>query len=624
MHSLDIAQFKDIKQLSQAFAASTEPLKTLSKARGVPAIKKQLVLLGPAAVAEWINRFAPELKEKPALTIAMTSPQDRGVEAVDQGRWYALLPEMLGRPHMDISVSLITTEADDEPREMDVPPEFGPAATRHALPLHAYLENRPDGPVDVIFFHDVDLLISSAHDWADELQRFAESGTRVAGVAAHPDEFELLSGLFELLGFGIKDVHADNRFASTGGVRTALPAWGRILWEVDCTGRTHGPLSENTETELRILFWFINAGAEFGDDYPPLSTFGRTVSGAESPASDGRALICLPDSIYFDPASERLFSKTENGLVSLKEMDDFGRKSALLASYDGRTTRIEQIMWAVRAFKDFVKHARDAERGEDEQAVAAAGDEDTEHCPHCGGIHSAEERVDAARHFLGSVLAGESPKTKLRAALQLALDIVENEGNRVTRSDEAEDPGAATLDDREIYESLLNRGYLLAALTMAQEADENLSFLDVGTDEEGRPILLLAMARCDYGLVEEILDAGASADATAEDGSTVFHIITESDNAPPGGLLRNLIARGANPNEADAVGNYPLEDAAVCGNLTAVASLIEIGADVAITDLNVEELAQELAQGGFEVAARLLTSREKKSGKRNKAKVPPN
>ena len=83
MHSLDIAQFKDIKQLSQAFAASTEPLKTLSKARGVPAIKKQLVLLGPAAVAEWINRFAPELKEKPALTIAMTSPQDRGVEAVD-------------------------------------------------------------------------------------------------------------------------------------------------------------------------------------------------------------------------------------------------------------------------------------------------------------------------------------------------------------------------------------------------------------------------------------------------------------------------------------------------------------------------------------------------------------
>jgi hypothetical protein len=431
MNSLDIAAFSDLKQLSQAFAR-TGSLKSLSDVPGMPPIAKNIVLLGPAAVAEWISRFAPELKEKHALKIALISPQEDGLEAVDKGRWYSLLADMLGRPGMDVSVSIVAMEPDTGSRE--VPPGLGPAARHYALPFHAYLENRPDGPIDVIFLHDIDLLIPIARDWVDELQRLAESGTRVAGIAAHQDEFELQSGLLDLYGFKVKGSPSENRFGSRPAGGVALRPWAQVIWEVDCAGRTPFELGENTGLELRTLYHYLDANAKRGEGYPPMSTLGRLVSGADSPASNGCALICLPESIWFDPATERLFKQTESGLVSLKEMDDFGRKSALLASYDGRTSRIEQIMWAVHVFKDFIEHIQDAGLGEEEDGATASEDEDI-------GSHSATERVDAVKDYLADVLEDESPKTKLRAALQLALHIVEHEGGLGTRSDDAEDGG---------------------------------------------------------------------------------------------------------------------------------------------------------------------------------------
>jgi ankyrin repeat protein len=108
----------------------------------------------------------------------------------------------------------------------------------------------------------------------------------------------------------------------------------------------------------------------------------------------------------------------------------------------------------------------------------------------------------------------------------------------------------------------------------------------------------------------------------------VFHIIAEAadelDELPDHELLRQLIACGANPNQADAYGNVPLDEAAVNGDLEAVALLIEIGADVALTDLNVEELKEALALDGYDEAAQLLTAKTKKPAKGKRAKAPAN
>jgi hypothetical protein len=179
--------------------------------------------------------------------------------------------------------------------------------------------------------------------------------------------------------------------------------------------------------------------------------------------------------------------------------------------------------------------------------------------------------------------------------------------------------GADDLDDSEIYASLLNRGYLMAAFNMANDAEDG-DLLGYGMDADGWPILLLAAAQGEYDLIEDLVDAGVACDATTAEGSTVFHVIAGSADDPPGhDILRKLVAHGANPDEADAFGTLPIEEAAAKGNLLAVARLIEIGADVTATDLNAGELAKTLEAAGFNEAARLITSKAKSPAK---AKTP--
>jgi hypothetical protein len=592
MGSLDVKAFANIVDLGKAFVKDKQIWP-----RGTPPLPgpiSQFFLAGPALTAAWIQHFAPALLEKKSIRVVVVSPRDpASFEYVHAGCWYSILPHLLGRPELDIQVRVLTKDPDGLENSTGALFLPMPAAQSSATPLHAYLEHQPDGPVDLLVLHDLDLLMSTVGDWADELLKAANAGMRVAGVAANADEYELLSGLLELEGFDVLGQCIGNRFAPTE--LPIMPSWGAVMWQVNATERRHGGPSNMELEEAQGLMEFVQSFCAQEKRYPPLQQYGRLLSGTDSPATNGASQIQLPESLYFDPKGER-FSILENGLlVSVKALDDFAKSSALLASYDGRTTRFHQILWAVRVFRQCASLL-----GARTESPGPLRNDD-EPCPECGEIHNA---ADGMTDFLSHVLEDESPKTKLRAALQLALHIVETEVAQDEREDSADADAADNLDDLAIYETLLSREYLNAAFSMALDGDPEL--LNLGENPEGYPLVMLVVFSGEFELLEKMLEVGEGLSATADDGSSVFHAVALSDAEVPTGLLMSLAEYGVSPNVPDDEGTYPLEAAVYEANWANVANLLDVGAAVGATGLDAHTLAEELRANGFSKAAEAL------------------
>jgi hypothetical protein len=68
----------------------------------------QFGLAPVASVARWLLNEQPGLLEKESLTLLI--PGASGIECSDDGRWFAFLPWMLGRPGLSVQVHLVGTE----------------------------------------------------------------------------------------------------------------------------------------------------------------------------------------------------------------------------------------------------------------------------------------------------------------------------------------------------------------------------------------------------------------------------------------------------------------------------------------------------------------------------------
>ncbi|MDP3350809.1 MAG: hypothetical protein Q8S92_17595 [Hydrogenophaga sp.] len=66
------------------------------------------LITAPASLARWIHSFHPELCKRPALHIVLMGVA--GMDGVDSGRWYSLLPWLLGNESLKVRVTLVGYE----------------------------------------------------------------------------------------------------------------------------------------------------------------------------------------------------------------------------------------------------------------------------------------------------------------------------------------------------------------------------------------------------------------------------------------------------------------------------------------------------------------------------------
>ncbi len=126
---------------------------------------------------------------------------------------------------------------------------------------------------------------------------------------------------------------------------------------------------------------------------------------------------------------------------------------------------------------------------------------------------------------------------------------------------------------------------LLAATVRAGKPSMVSALLAAGADPNDRdskeePALILAL-RHRSGLVLELLEAGADADAQDRFGATVLHGAARKENLR---LVRALLAAGADLSATTPDGETPLLSAASAGSLKVVRELANAGADLEAAD----------------------------------------
>lgn len=67
------------------------------------------VLVAPVTLSRWIAEEQPQLLERSHLHIVIAGAA-KGLDSIDQGRWYQYVPLLLGRPEMTVRVSLVGPE----------------------------------------------------------------------------------------------------------------------------------------------------------------------------------------------------------------------------------------------------------------------------------------------------------------------------------------------------------------------------------------------------------------------------------------------------------------------------------------------------------------------------------
>ncbi|WP_161493781.1 ankyrin repeat domain-containing protein [Nitrosospira lacus] len=101
-------------------------------------------------------------------------------------------------------------------------------------------------------------------------------------------------------------------------------------------------------------------------------------------------------------------------------------------------------------------------------------------------------------------------------------------------------------------------------------------------DDDGKTALMKAVTHGRILIMQTLLDAGADINAQEKGGSTALRMAAWDDTKAP--IVKILLARGADPNLADNVGQTPLILASASRNIDIVRALLDKGADANARD----------------------------------------
>lgn len=140
----------------------------------------ELATIMPASIARWIEVFQPALKEKDAIHIAVVGAE-AGPDRVDEGRWYQLIPILLGKPDLRVSVTLVGPNVDTSTR--------GGAEQMKVLSLSALKSN---ARINITNWEKASIYKGMLGDYIRQLERPVD-----LFILSHPGFEEHTQGWFE-------------------------------------------------------------------------------------------------------------------------------------------------------------------------------------------------------------------------------------------------------------------------------------------------------------------------------------------------------------------------------------------------------------------------------------------
>lgn len=203
----------------------------------------ETALAMPVAVARWIALFHPELKDLAQLNIVIAGAEV-GFDAVDEGRWYQMIPALVGAPAQNVKVTLVGPHLNKSTRT-GAPPVVRPwtvnanvvrtwaPADKFVGSLGEYATQRGLANTHLVVLSHPGL-DTHAGDWLapGELAAPLNAGVPVALFEYAAAELEEESWLFDLYGYSVLPQFEQNPFALKDEEAVLPSATAAILSEI--------------------------------------------------------------------------------------------------------------------------------------------------------------------------------------------------------------------------------------------------------------------------------------------------------------------------------------------------------------------------------------------------------
>ena len=298
------------------------------------------VLAAPAAVALWIARRRPELLAQRELRLLVIGAET--ADAVDQGRWYALLPALLGTG-FDTAVTLVGAELD--PSFVSGAEALAPSrparCVRSRLAEYLETDGRPEFDLAMTFHPG----LGKHRGWLEDgsFSHLIAEGVQLVASAYEEDEFEMDRWVVECYGYAVEGEPVLNPYFLDLDHEQTKVRWGRALWgfapRIPAAGSTPdaGRLAALDNLTGMVMHSMTHVGV-LGPD-----PGARIVLEAQTGAR--RELLHVFDNRFVDPMTSDLLHLTPEGAL-----ETCGKLGATeLATYPGAgKSALERAMWAAR------------------------------------------------------------------------------------------------------------------------------------------------------------------------------------------------------------------------------------------------------------------------------------
>lgn len=340
---------RDLRYLLKAFSASSTG-RALSKHT---AAHQTMALCPAASIAWWIATYHPELAEKPHIELAILGAED--MDALDDGRWYGLIPWMLGKPGLTVGATLVgpsVRQARSRGVGLGNPPvtkvgtptlfptesgAFAPAQVQEQ-DLQSYLAEENSADLYVLFQPGFENFEKPGPQWLKpgQLEALVQRPAPIAVFSYARLEQLTEAWLLSKFGFTVPETATRNPFA---GVGEEGNQWASIAWEVlnqPKTGRLPTPRDLQTIRDVND-----NATAFYRDHRMfPSSTLGVS---QELP-TNGEQLVKLAQGAYWAcPALAMVYRELNGGFMPAGKLP-----SEVIESYNvHKDTLFGRAAWAL-------------------------------------------------------------------------------------------------------------------------------------------------------------------------------------------------------------------------------------------------------------------------------------
>lgn len=305
--------------------------------RGISVPVASAVLAAPAAIARWLALRAPQLASAPSLSILVIGAET--TDAPDQGRWYQLLPQLLGIS-APVAVTLVGTELDSH---------FATAAAAHAPGTPAqcfhgdlieFLAQRDARHFDLAVVFQPGLQKHQGWLVAGGFARLIASDVPLLASSYEADEYEMERWVLECHGYRVSAEALLNPFFLDLSNYQTCARWGRALWQIEAAFPAGFRVNHERLAALDTLTRMVmHSMTEFGT---PSQGYGTQVE-LRAAGRTPLPMVHVFDDRFVDLTSGRVVHLAAGG-----ELHEAGCvPPEVLLRYPGRAARdIERAVWA--------------------------------------------------------------------------------------------------------------------------------------------------------------------------------------------------------------------------------------------------------------------------------------